>query len=134
MPKKQLGPFGNTHYKRDPYAVYAQMRAEAPVRPAVLPNGVKVFLVTRYADVLASLKDDRLVKNIRNARPKGVMGKLGLELNLNNTNMLRSDPPEHTRLRALAHAAFTPKFVNQMRAHVQQIAEALLASVEPNGQ
>jgi cytochrome P450 len=83
--------------------------------------------------VLASLKDDRLVKNIRNARPTGVMGKLGLELNLNNTNMLRSDPPEHTRLRALAHAAFTPKFINQMRAHVQEIADGLLAAVQPNG-
>ena len=118
---------------RNPYAVYAQIRDEAPVYPARLPNGVEVLLVTRYADVLASLKDDRLVKNIRNARPKGVLGKLGLELNLNNTNMLRADPPEHTRLRALAHAAFTPKFINQMRGHVQEIADGLLAAVQPNG-
>jgi cytochrome P450 len=133
MPKKPASPFAGADYKNNPYSVYAQMRAEAPVQPAVLRNGVKVLLVTRYADVLASLKDDRLVKNIRNARPKTLMGKLGLEPNLNNTNMLRADPPEHTRLRALAHAAFTPKFINQMHAHVQEIADGLLAAVQPNG-
>ncbi len=134
MSKKQPSPLVDAHYKSDPYPVYAQLRGAAPVYPTVLPNGVKVFLVTRYADVLAALKDDRLVKNIHNARPRGWLSKLGLAPNLNNTNMLRADPPEHTRLRALAHAAFTPKLVNQMRAHVQAIADRLLDAVQPAGQ
>jgi cytochrome P450 len=134
MAKKQQGPFTDPNYKRDPYAVYAQMRAQAPAVQAVLPSGIPVYVVTRYADVLAGLKDERLVKNIHNARPRDVFSRLGLRPNLNNTNMLRADPPEHTRLRALAHAAFTPKFVNQLRGHVQEIADRLLEAVQPQGQ
>ncbi len=134
MPKKPSGPFAQPDYKRDPYAVYAQMRAETPAYRTTLPSGIPVYVVTRYADVLAGLKDDRLVKNIHNARPKDLFSRLGLKPNLNNTNMLRADPPEHTRLRALAHAAFTPKFVNQMRGHVQEIADRLLDAAQPQGQ
>jgi cytochrome P450 len=133
MAKRRPSPLADPSYRSNPYAVYAQMRGQAPVYPTVLPNGVAVYLVTRYADVLAGLKDERLVKNIRNARPKSWLGKLGLELNLNNTNMLRVDPPEHTRLRALAHAAFTPKFVNQLRGHIQEIADRLLDVAQPKG-
>ncbi len=134
MSKKPTGPLADPTYKSDPYAVYAQMRAETPAYPTMLPNGVQVFMVTRYADVLAGLKDERLVKNIHNARPRDLLSRMGLRPNLNNTNMLRADPPEHTRLRALAHAAFTPKFVNQMRAHVQEIADRLLDAALPKGQ
>ena len=133
MPKKPTGPFAQSDYQHDPYAVYAQMRAETPAFHTVLPNGARVFMVTRYADVLAGLKDERLVKNIHNARPRGLFSRLGLKPNLNNTNMLRADPPEHTRLRALAHAAFTPKFVNRMRGHVQEIADRLLDGAQPRG-
>lgn len=133
MPKKQPSPLAGPSYKSDPYPIYAHLRSQAPAYRTVLPSGVEVVLVTRYADVLAALKDERLVKNIRNARPAGWLDKLGLGLNLNNTNMLRADPPEHTRLRALAHAAFTPKFVNQMRGHIQEIADRLLDAVQPKG-
>lgn len=133
MAKNAQSPLSDPDYKNDPYPFYARVRGESPVYPAVLPNGVKVYLVTRYADVLAGLKDDRLVKNIHNARPKGLLASLGIDLNLNSTNMLRNDPPEHTRLRALAHAAFTPRIVSQMRSHIQEIAEALLDEVQPQG-
>jgi cytochrome P450 len=133
MSKKPQSPLAGQTYKSDPYAVYARMRGETPVTQTVLPNGVAVYLVTRYADVLAGLKDERLIKNIHNARPPGLLARLGVVPNLNNTNMLRADPPEHTRLRALAHAAFTPKFVNQMRGHVQDIADRLLDAAQPNG-
>jgi cytochrome P450 len=99
-------PVATAAYKANPYSLYAQLRDETPVHKTVLPNGVEVYLVTRYADVLAGLKDDRLVKNIRNARPPGLLDKLGLD-GLRNNNMLRADPPEHTRLRNLANAALS---------------------------
>ena len=77
MSKKRSSPLSDPPYKSNPYPVYAQMRGETPAYPTTLPNGVAVYLVTRYADVLAGLKDDRLVKNIRNARPLGWPSKLG---------------------------------------------------------
>jgi cytochrome P450 len=133
LAKSQTSPLSSPSFKLDPYAFYAQARDETPAYRSTLPNGVDVYLVTRFKYVQAALKDARLVKNIHNARRPGLMTRLGLRMNLNNTNMLRADPPEHTRLRALAHAAFTPKMVQQMRGHIAILAEDLLDRVAEQG-
>ena len=121
--------FAQAAYKANPYTIYEQLRRETPVHKTVLPNGVEVYLVTRYQDVQAGLKDPRLVKNIRNARPKGLLDKLGIQ-DLTHSNMLRADPPEHTRLRNLANEAFKPKYINQLRDRIQEIADELLDKVQ----
>ena len=48
-------------------------------------------------------------------------------------NMLDLDSPDHTRLRALVHKAFTPRLIEQMRDQVQALTNELLNRVEPNG-
>jgi cytochrome P450 len=131
MKTKSNSPFAGADYKVNPYAIYAQMRSETPVLKTVLPDGVDVFLVTRYQDVQAGLKDPRLVKNIHNARPQGLLDKLGF--GMNNSNMLKADPPEHTRLRGLANEAFKPKYINQLRGHIEEIANQLLDKVQAVG-
>jgi len=47
--------------------------------------------------------------------------------------MLFMDPPDHTRLRRLAAVAFTPRRVEQLRKHIEEIADRLLARVQPQG-
>jgi cytochrome P450 len=47
--------------------------------------------------------------------------------------MLFLDPPNHTRLRALASAAFTVRRVERLRSHIQEIMDGLLNAVLPNG-
>jgi cytochrome P450 len=89
-----------------------------------------VYVVSRFEDVLAGLKDERLIKNIHNARPEPTPEMARM---LSDTNMLKSDPPQHTRLRALAHAAFTPKLVNRLRPHIQEIAVQLVDGVQNQG-
>jgi cytochrome P450 len=133
MSKRARSPLADQSYKADPYAFYAQIRRDTPAYRTRLPNGAEVYLVTRYEDVQAGLKDGRLVKNIHNARPPRLIDKLGFTQLMNNSSMLKADPPEHTRLRALAHAAFTPRFVQQLRGHIQQIADALIDAVPPHG-
>ena len=125
-------PFAAPAYKANPYATYEQFRAETSVIKTVLPDGAQVFLITRYEDVQASLKDPRLVKDIHNARPKGFLGFLRRN-GLNSNNMLKADPPDHTRLRGLANEAFKPKYINQLRGHIQQIADQLVDRVLPAG-
>jgi cytochrome P450 len=122
--------FSNSEFRRDPYRVYDRMRVESAVSKISTAAGVEVYAVSRFADVEAALKDARLVKDVRNARPE--LADAPPEV-AGAANMLRADPPEHTRLRALAHQAFTPKLVNGMRNHIQAIADDLLDGVEPAG-
>jgi cytochrome P450 len=125
-------PFAQASFRADPYALFAQLRDEGPVRQTRLPNGKTVYLVTRYTDVEAGLKDNRLVKNIRNVRRRGLLDVLGFG-GLRNNNMLRADPPAHTRLRGLASEAFKPKYIRELRRHIQRIADDLLDKVQPRG-
>jgi cytochrome P450 len=128
MLKKMLSPFSDADYRSDPYPVYAQMRGQSPATLTSLPGGAEVYVVTRYADVLAALKDARLVKDVRNARPQSAPQEVARK-----QSMLKADPPEHTRLRSLAQAAFTPRVVSQMRGHIQEIVDRLLDAAEPRG-
>jgi cytochrome P450 len=48
--------------------------------------------------------------------------------------MLFLDPPDHTRLRALASAAFTPRRVERLRSHIQEIMHGLLDALVSRGQ
>src|SRR4029453_14979427 len=45
-------------------------------------------------------------------------------------SMLDRDPPDHTRLRGLVSKAFTPRVIEQLRPHIQQIVAGLLDKVE----
>ncbi len=45
---------------QDPFPLYAQWREAGPIQHALTPSGDPVWLVTRYADVVAAFGDDRL--------------------------------------------------------------------------
>ena len=57
-------------FKANPYPVYERLRAEAPVIRARLGWGYNAWLVTRYDDVLAALKDQRFTKDVYSAPKK----------------------------------------------------------------
>jgi cytochrome P450 len=52
-------------FKADPFPFYARLRAQSPVYRTILPTGEPAWLVTRYDDAVAVLKDERFVKNRR---------------------------------------------------------------------
>ena len=52
-------------FKANPYPFYARLRNEAPVFRVMLPDGRPAWLVTRYDDVAAVLKDERFAKDRR---------------------------------------------------------------------
>jgi cytochrome P450 len=136
MPRRASSSvFASPSYHANPYAVFDELRTEGPALRTTMPNGTDVIVVTRYTEVEAALKDGRLIKNIAHARGRhgGLLGRLGFAQYFSNTNMLKSDPPEHTRLRGLVSKAFTPKLINQMRGNIQDLADRLLDAVEPAG-
>ncbi len=123
-------------FKANPFPFYAQLRAQAPVFAVKLPTKERAWLVTRYDDVLSVLKDERFAKDRRNAMSPEQLKKqpwIPPMFKPLERNMLDLDSPDHTRLRALVHKAFTPRLIEQMREQIQALTNELLDAVEPNG-
>jgi cytochrome P450 len=138
-PAQQLNTniFHPEYDRRRSYEVYAKLRKEGPLaRLENTPMGT-LWLVTRYDDVVAILKDERFVKNWRSTLPKERIAQLPplteVERLLTH-HMLDLDPPDHTRLRALVSKGFTPRIIEGLRDRVQAIADELLDAVQDKGQ
>nr|WP_235945768.1 cytochrome P450 [Saccharibacillus alkalitolerans] len=110
-------------FAQDPYPVYARMREEEPIAKLMFPDGQFGWMITRYEDAVDVLKDNRFIKDMTKIFGNGYQS-------IFTSNMLFSDPPDHRRLRGLVQQGFTPKLVESMREHIQQIADGLLDAVE----
>lgn len=119
-----------TDFVQDPYTFYRRLREDAPVREVVMPRGLKVWLVTRYADARDALTNPALHKDLRPVQylfeqhqTRKSTGGFGSDL---TAHMLNSDPPDHTRLRKLVAKAFTMRRVELLRPRVAEITDQLL--------
>jgi len=112
-------------FVEDPYPTYRRLREEDPVHQS--PLGF--WVLTRYEDVVTSLRDPRMVKEPIAAF---VAARFGLPAPPTGMglSMLDRDPPDHTRLRGLVSKAFTPRVIEQLRPHIQGIVNRLLDKVE----
>ncbi|MER7463214.1 cytochrome P450 [Streptomyces sp. NPDC097981] len=113
--------------RRDPYPVYARMRAESPVHRST--QGI--WYVTRHGDVEAALGDLRLSNDRdRMTRAYGALGgdlkAFGRLTERLGRVMTNTDPPDHARLRKLANRAFTARRVEALRENVRRIADRLV--------
>ena len=116
----------------DPYPLYAQLRAESPVH---WDPYLHTWVVTRYADVAEVLTRFRAD---RTPTPDKLV-ELGMQqltplAQVMVRQMLFLDPPQHSRVRALAAAAFTPRRIERLREHVQDITNTLVDAVAARGQ
>lgn len=120
--------------RANPYPLYEQLRSEDPV---LWDDFLGRWILTGYADVLACLRDPRLsaerVGALRTLLPQEVVEKIRPMERVFESWMLFLDPPDHTRLRGLVNKAFTPRRVEAMRPHIQQIVDGLLNQVQANG-
>lgn len=123
-------------FKANPFPFYARLRAEAPVFPVTLKRYGRGWLITRYDDVLAVLKDERFAKDPQNAMTPEQFKKaphMPAMFKAFSRSMLSLDDPDHARLRALVHKAFTPRRIEQMREQVELVVNELLDKIEPEG-
>lgn len=123
-------------FKANPYPFYARLRAEAPVFRVRLPDKQPAWLVTRYDDVAGVLKDERFVKDRSNALTPEQSRKQPWVPDLFKPlarNMLDVDAPDHTRLRALVHKAFTPRLIEEIRQRIQSLTDDLIDAAERRG-
>jgi cytochrome P450 len=121
----QFNPM-DPEFVANPYPTYHRLRAEDPVH--LSPLGF--WVLTRYDDVVTALRDSRFAKE---AIAAFVAARFGIAISGIGLSMLDRDPPDHTRLRGLVSKAFTPRVVETLRPHIQQIVDGLLDRVQPAG-
>lgn len=116
---------------------FAVLRAERPVswqRPVeddLLhdPNDPGYWAVTRRADIVAVSRNSEVFLS-----GKGVMfANVPEELLEASQSFLAMDPPRHTKLRKLAHAAFTPRQVRRIEESINANARAIVEELRAAG-
>jgi len=106
-------------FLEDPFPFFEMGRQMSPLR---LPN-MDMFMAFGYDECVTMLKDHATWSSQNPQMAEG-----------DGPGMLGSDPPRHTRLRALVSQAFTPRMVEQLEPRIRQIAAELLAPAMETGE
>ena len=120
----QFNPM-DPEFVADPYPMYHRLRTDDPVHHSALG----FWVLTRYDDVVAALRDPRLAKE---AIASFVAARFGAPVPAMGLSMLDRDPPDHTRLRGLVSKAFTPRVVEGLRPRRLLIAYPQPPEIEEN--
>ncbi|WP_414685540.1 cytochrome P450 [Micromonospora robiginosa] len=113
----------------DPYPTYERLRAHGPVVQA----GPVFYAVTGHAEADAILRDARFGVMDDGLRDQFMPGWRESPAVLSiSRSMLRTNPPDHSRMRRLAAGAFTPRRIAAMRgvveAQADELVDAMLAA------
>ncbi|CAN5413762.1 cytochrome P450 [soil metagenome] len=120
----------------DPYPVLAELREAAPIF-WYEPSGQ--WLVTRWADVHAALRDKRLGRTFTHRYTHAELGRLEPDpswadfAESERWSLLNLEPPDHTRIRALISKVFTPSSVAALRPTIETTADQLLNECRDRG-
>jgi len=120
---------------RDPYPFYRRLRDADPVYWDARRD---TWVLTRYADVVAALRDPRLsAERVLPGRGPAAGAESAPDespiARAMAKQMLFLDPPDHTRLRGLVSKAFTPRVIEGMRPRIQALVDELLDAVAARG-
>lgn len=120
---------GSPEFLADPYSVFRQLRAEAPVLWVERWN---CWLITRAADIESTIRDTRRfssasrVTSVIESTPGYEPGQWAALHENFAVGMAQTDPPDHTRVRSLVSAAFTPRRVDDLRLRIQFLVDDMI--------
>lgn len=134
-------------FKDHAFASYADLRESDPVLAVTLPNDQMLWLVLRFDDATAMMKEHgRFGNDITNAYAEaeleGMRAQFLAGMSEEQANQLLDldqlfgrillgiDPPDHSRLRRLVAIPFTPKYIEGLRERVQEIARSQLDDID----
>jgi len=113
----------------NPYPAYDELRRAGRIH---YDERTDHWLITRHADVNALLRDRRFGRSYLHQSTHAEMGRppepemQAPFWQVVRNGMLDREPPDHTRLRRLVSAAFTPRRVEQMRGPITRIVDRLV--------
>jgi cytochrome P450 len=133
MPKLDLN---DATFLQDPYPALNAMRASAPLH---YDDASGLWLVTRYEDVRACLRDRRLGRVYDHIVAAEEIGaeppdpRWAPFWRVERHSLLELEPPDHTRLRRLVSRAFTVRAVEAMRRPAAELANRLVTAGREKG-
>lgn len=115
----------------DPYSVFRQLRENDPVHWS---DPMQAWVLTRYEDVAAVLNDGRFSsQRMARARHRFPQPELQPLFDTLGARMSEKDEPDHKRMRALVHDAFTRTAVESWEPQIQQRIDSLLDAIADHG-
>lgn len=129
---------GSEEVVADPYPLYARLRREAPVC-----EQDDITLVTRYADVLQLIQDDRMSArkgdtDLARAQiaslPAADQAIARRWFDFQTGILGMTDPPDHTRRRRLQIHGFMPRQLRAVEDYVVATTDRLLDAIEERGE
>jgi len=121
-------------YMENPYPHFAEMRDGQPVHLSMMD----VWVLFDHDDVFRLLRDptmsvmDAKIEVRDEERYAEMLEAAGGELE-QDSSMLNTDPPDHTRLRRLVSKAFTPAAIQALRPRIQELVDAALDELAAAG-
>jgi cytochrome P450 len=117
--------------ERVPHEAFALLRREAPVHWYDWEHGKGFWSITRYEDIVAVMKDWRTFSSETGATALEDLDPDQVEA---RKSMLDTDPPEHTRLRAIVNKGFTPRAVAAYEELLRELTRHILDETLPVGE
>lgn len=117
----------------DQYQTYRQLLQERPLPTVRFYDGRELWMLNRYADVQSALRDNRFSNDPTKFADDTFTAAAGVPDDVAEyfyRNMLRLDPPDHTRLRKLVTRGFTVRRITGLRPRVQEIVDDLIRDLE----
>ncbi|HET9289121.1 MAG TPA: cytochrome P450 [Gaiella sp.] len=111
--------------ERVPYDWLALLRREAPLHWQPERDGRGFWALTRYDDVVQVSKDWQTFSSELGGTSLQDLTEEELEA---RKSMIDTDPPPHTRMRALVNKGFTPRVVNAYEERIRGLARGILTN------
>jgi len=121
----------------DPYPAYREIQA---VTPVFFWEQYGHWCFCRHSDVSALLRDRRFGRQILHVASRESLGWPEPPAHLEPFNvierhsLLKLEPPEHTRLRALVNRAFVSRQVERLAPRIAALAHGLIDGFERSGE
>ena len=118
--------WGQSFVNGFPHETFTWLRREHPVwwhePTGHTPGGVGFWVVSRYAEAVAIMRDPATYSSARGGTAIDDSGGAGVLLN-------QTDDPQHLRLRSLVNKGFTPRTIGRLEDDLRQRAREILAAV-----
>lgn len=126
-PQVEFNTFDES-FSIDPYPTYQRIREAG----RVAQNELGIWLLPHYEEAMSLVRDPRVSADPKKSELFAQLfemvlgGKESVGYRLLSNLLLFMDPPDHTRMRSLANAAFSRKAVEDWRPEIQRVTDELL--------